>query len=76
MQEVYLVLEHIRCEDTYYDGTTSVIAAYATEQSAKDAVATYEQECRDEYVAEHADSDFELYEVYPYRCVTSRAINP
>jgi hypothetical protein len=76
MQEVYLVMEHTPCEDTYYDGSTSVIAAYATEQSAKDAVATYAKECEGEYKAMYAGNGFELWEVYPSRYVTSRSINP
>ena len=76
MQEVYLVMEHTPCEDTYYVGATSVIAAYATEQAAKDDVAAYEKECAIGYAAEHADSCWELHEVYPSRYVTSLSINP
>jgi hypothetical protein len=75
MTEVYLVMEHVPCDDTYYDGATYVIAAYAVEQSAKDAVAVYEQECAIEYAAEHAGNAFELWEVYPSRYVTSLPIN-
>jgi len=75
MTEVYLVLEHTPCDDTYYDGATSVVGAYATEQSATDAVAAYEKECEGEYNALYADNGFALHEVYPYRYVTSLPIN-
>jgi hypothetical protein len=75
MTEVYLVMEHVPCDDTYYDGATYAIAAYAVEQSAKDAVAAYEKECEGEYNALYAGNAFELWEIYPSRYVTSLPIN-